>query len=98
MPRPGPDAGRRAVEGDSIAGTAYGSISRSLQRRRAELAALMEAGGTGATVARSYQAGHPFEPDVTDDEVNAAVAEAKAGGARRSARKARSPRRPRRDG
>jgi len=78
MPRPGPDAGRRAVDVDSPAGVAYGSLSRSLRRRRAELVALVEAGETASTAARSYEAEHPLEPEVTPGEVHAAVAEARA--------------------
>ena len=77
MVRPGPDAGRRAVDEDSTAGVAYGAISRSFRRRRAELAALMEAGGTADGVAKSYGADHPLEPVVTTDEIEAAVVEAK---------------------
>jgi hypothetical protein len=78
LPRSGPDAGRRAVDEDSPAGVAYASLSRSIRRRRAELVALVEAGGTAATVAKSYRAEHPLEPDVTADEIDAAVAESRA--------------------
>jgi hypothetical protein len=77
LPRPGPEAGRRTVTADSPAGAAYSSISKSLRRRRAELVALAEAGETAASIARVYQAEHPLEPVVTDDEVAAALAEAK---------------------
>jgi hypothetical protein len=77
LPRPGPEAGRRAVTADSPAGAAYGSISKSLRRRRAELVALAAAGETAPTIARVYQAEHPLEPVVTNDEVAAALAEAK---------------------
>jgi hypothetical protein len=84
LPRPGPDAGRRAVEEDSPAGVAYGTLSRSLRRRRAELVDLVEAGGTTSSVAEAYQAEHPLEPVVTTDEVDAAVAEAKAKAAHKS--------------
>jgi hypothetical protein len=77
LPRPGPDSGRRAVTEDSPAGVAYGSISKSLRRRRAELVAMMEAGGTASTVARSYKAEHPLEPAVTEEEIFAALADAK---------------------
>lgn len=78
LPRPGPDAGRRAVDSDSEAGAAYRSLSRSIRRRRAELVALMEAGGTATSAARSYRSTHPLEPEVTPDEVETAVAEARA--------------------
>jgi len=88
LPRPGSDAGRRTVDADSAAGVAYGSLSRSLRRRRAELVALVEAGGTLSNVAKSYQLGHPLEPNVTAAEVDAAVAEAKAKSARLSTRMA----------
>jgi hypothetical protein len=91
MPRPGPEAGRRAVEEDSPAGIAYGTLARSLQRRRAELAALMRAGGTHSSVAESYEAEHPLEPKVTSEEIDAAVGEAGRIGARR-AKETPSPR------
>ena len=77
LPRPGPEVGRRAVEADSPAGVAYGSLSRSIRRRRAELVALVESGETASAAARSYQAEHPLEPEVTVAEVEAAVDEAK---------------------
>jgi hypothetical protein len=77
LPRPGAEAGRRAVTEDSSAGQAYGSISKSLRRRRSELAAMIGAGGTAASVARAYEAEHPLEPVVTADEVSAAVGEAR---------------------
>jgi len=73
LPRPGSDAGRRAVDENSQAGIAYGTLSRSLRRRRAELAALMEAGGTTLSAAMAYQADHPLEPAVTPEEIEAAV-------------------------
>jgi hypothetical protein len=85
LPRPGPDAGRRAVEGDSSAGVAYGSLARALRRRRSELVALVEAGETYSAAAESYRARHPLEPDVTSEEVEAAVASLKARTARRRA-------------
>ena len=84
LPRPGPEVGRRGVEADSPAGVAYGSLSRSLRRRRAELVALVESGETVSAAARSYQAEHPLEPEVTVAEVDAAVAEAKSRAARSS--------------
>ena len=79
LPRPAPDAGRRAIEADSLAGVAYGSLSRSLRRRRAELLALAEAGGTVSAIAKSYGADHPLEPEVTAAEVEAALTQANAG-------------------
>ena len=78
LPRPGPEASRRAVEDDSPAGAAYAAISRSLLRRRAELAALAGEGRTPRDVARAYRAEHPLEPAVTVAEVEAAVAGVKA--------------------
>ena len=78
LPRPGPDAGRRAIDEASLAGVAYRSLSRSLRRRRAALLALVEAGGTPSTVAKAYQAEHPLEPIVTPAEVETAVAESKS--------------------
>lgn len=78
LPRPGPEAGRRAVDSNSHAGVAYRSLSRSIRRRRAELVALMEAGGTATSAAKSYRSAHPLEPEVTVDEVKTAVAEARA--------------------
>jgi hypothetical protein len=87
LPRPGPDAGRRAVEEDSLSGTAYASLARALRRRRTELAELAEAGGTFPSVAKAYQEGHPQEPVVTALEVELAIAEAKARVTRASTRK-----------
>ena len=84
LPRPGPEAGRRAVDDQSPAGLAYASISRSLRRRRAELAALAKAGGTAASVAKAYEADHPLEPGVSAGEVDAAVAQAQSVAGRRS--------------
>lgn len=84
LPRPGPDAGRRAIEEDSHAGVAYGTLSRSLRRRRAELVALMDAGGTPSSVATAYQAEHPLEPAVTAEEIEVALGEARGAGARPS--------------
>jgi hypothetical protein len=78
LPRPGPDAGRRAVTSDSPAGAAYSSISKSLRRRRAELVAMMQDGGTADSVALAYQTDHPLEPAVTADEIAAALSEARA--------------------
>jgi hypothetical protein len=66
------------VEEDSPAGVAYGTLSRSLRRRRAELVLLMEAGGNPATVAARYQDDHPLEPAVTAEEIEAALTEAKS--------------------
>ena len=77
LPRPGPEAGRRNIDKDSATGVAYGTLSRSLRRRRAELVALVRAGGTASTLASSYRAEHPLEPEVTPGEVKAALAEAK---------------------
>ncbi|MGA8303831.1 MAG: hypothetical protein WA691_10055 [Thermoplasmata archaeon] len=84
LPRPGPETGRRTVDEDSTAGIAYGSIARSMRRRRSELVALMEAGGTVATAAQAYASGHPLEPHVTTEEIDAAVAEAQAFRARKA--------------
>ena len=78
LPRPSPDAGRRAVEEDSPAGMAYGSLSRLLRRRRAFLVALLEEGEPASTLAATYRRGHPLEPEVSDAEREAAIAEAKA--------------------
>ncbi len=78
LPRPGPDAGRRTVDEASPAGVAYAALSRSFRRRRAELVSLAEAGGTRSSIARSYQVEHPLEPEVTDSEADAAIAEARA--------------------
>jgi hypothetical protein len=94
LPRRSPDAGHRSVDDDSVAGTAYGILSRSLRRRRAELVALMEAGGAVETVASAYQAQHPLEPAVSREEIEAAVNEAKSGTARTDARVAQPRHRP----
>jgi hypothetical protein len=77
LPRPGPEAGRRNIDKGSATGVAYGNLSRSLRRRRAEIVALVKAGGTPSTIATSYRAEHPLEPEVTPGEIRAALAEAK---------------------
>jgi len=78
LPRHGPEAGRRAIEEASPAGVAYGSLSRALRRRRAELVGLAEAGETPTGIAKSYQSEHPLEPEVTATEVAAALRDAEA--------------------
>jgi hypothetical protein len=80
LPRSPPESGRRAVTEDSPAGLAYSSISKSLRRRRAELAALVDGGVSFADAARAYQADHPLEPIVTISELEEAVAEFPARG------------------
>jgi hypothetical protein len=85
LPRPGPEAGRRNIDKDSATGVAYGALSRSLRRRRAELVALVKAGGTASTLASSYRAEHPLEPEVTPGEIEAALAEARVAAGRTSA-------------
>ncbi|MGB6442013.1 MAG: hypothetical protein WBF81_01790 [Thermoplasmata archaeon] len=77
LPRAGPDSGRRAVDEDSLAAAAYGSLARSLRRRRAELIALLESGEPPEGVAVTYRSDHPLESAVTTDEVDAALAESK---------------------
>ena len=97
MPRPGPDAGRRAVDDDSPAGVAYGSLSRSLRRRRAELVALVEGGHSSVSAALAYQKEHPLEPDVSVAEVDSAVAEARTRAARAISGRRPEARVPRRE-
>ncbi len=75
LPRPRPETGRRAVTPDSPAGVAYGSIAKSLRRRRAELVAMIDAGSTAAETARSYEREHPLEPVVTPEEIEVALAD-----------------------
>jgi len=84
LPRRHPDSGRRAVDPTSVAGVAYGKLSKSLRRRRAELVDLLRAGGSPTDLARSYESDHPLEPPVTSYEVEQALTEARV----------RSPRRP----
>lgn len=91
LPRPGPDAGHRTVDEDSVAGAPYGTLSRSLRRRRAELVALIGASDTADTVASTYGVRHPLEPRVTPEEIEAVLAEARAG-MTRTARKDEPPR------
>jgi hypothetical protein len=86
LPRPGPETGRRAVEEDSPAGVAYGTLSRALRRRRAELVALSREGTDPAEVARRYGREHPLEKPVTMDEIESALAGAAASIATTSAR------------
>jgi hypothetical protein len=94
LPRPGPDAGHRTVDEDSVAGAAYGTLSRSLRRRRAELLALMDTRGTADTAASVYGTRHPLEPRVTPEEIEAVLAEAKTR-LTQAARGDESPRRTR---
>ena len=77
LPRGSPEAGHRAPDADSPAGAAYGKLSKSLRRRRAELVALAEAGAERRDIAKSYESLHPLEPTVTKDEVELAISEAK---------------------
>jgi hypothetical protein len=74
--------GGRSVEPDSSSGVAYGSLARSLRRRRTELAALFEEVGSFAGVVAAYQSKHPLEPDVTRIEFEAALADAGGKGSR----------------
>lgn len=76
LPRPSPDAGRRTVDNDSLAGTAYGSLARSLRRRHAELVELVKTTGSTAAALETYHDRHPLEPKVTDSEIEAAAVEA----------------------
>jgi hypothetical protein len=79
LPRPGPEAGLRGLEEGSPAGIAYGSLSRSLRRRRSRLVELVKEGMPRSTLAEAYQAEHPLEPKVTADEVELAASEALTG-------------------
>jgi hypothetical protein len=96
LPRPAPETRGRAVTDDSPAGVAYHALSKSLRRRRAELASLVESGMSAADAAKSYQADHPLEPIVTRDEIDVAVAGAKTVAERRSPKtsEARRPSHP----
>jgi hypothetical protein len=85
LPRPPPEAGRRAVAEDSPAGIAYSALERSLRRRRGDLVALIESGASPSAVAKAYESDHPLEPAVTPDEIRVAVAEAKRRPQRRPA-------------
>jgi hypothetical protein len=84
LPRPAPEAGRRAIDEESTAGAAYGTLSRSLRRRRAELVELVEAGATPAVAAASYQRDHPLEPGVTVSEIEIALESARASTSKRA--------------
>ncbi|MGI0070474.1 MAG: hypothetical protein ACRECT_00095 [Thermoplasmata archaeon] len=97
LPRAGHETGRRAVEEDSPAGLAYGTLSRSLRRRRADLVALMEGGESSAGAAQAYDAAHPLEPRVSDEEIDTALSEVRPGSTRKTssyARRGRAPPRP----
>jgi len=65
------------MEDDSPAGVAYASLARSLRRRRAELIELIEAGAAPTEAAQRYQRDHPFEPLVSQEELEAARAGAR---------------------
>ncbi len=73
LPRRDPDSRYRAVDEDSAAGVVYRNLAQSLRRRRAELLALAEAGGTPASIAAQYEAAHPLEAPVSDREAQLAV-------------------------
>jgi len=79
LPRSGPDAGRRAVDGGSAAGAVYQSISRRARRRRLEILALVHSGLAPAVAATAYSRDHPLELEVTVREVELAVASEKPG-------------------
>jgi hypothetical protein len=83
LPRSHPEAGRRAVTADSAAGVAYGSIAKSLRRRRDELAAMVEQGRSPREAAAAYQADHPLEPPVATEEIEAAISTRKRAASRR---------------
>ena len=76
LPRPSPEAGRRAVDKDSAAGSVYGSLARSRRRRRSELVALLESTGSPTGAVEAYHARHPLEPRVSNAEIEAALAAA----------------------
>jgi hypothetical protein len=78
LPRRSPETGHRAVDENSTAGVAYRKLSKTLQRRRAELVALAEAGGTPSSIAKSYESNHPLEQPVSTHEIETAVAAASA--------------------
>jgi len=84
LPRGSPEAGHRAPDENSPAGAAYGRLSKSLRRRRAELVALAEAGAERRDIAKSYECLHPLEPTVTQDEIALAVSEAATRASRRT--------------
>jgi hypothetical protein len=73
LPRRSPEAGQRAPDEGSSAGTAYRRLSKSLRRRRAELVALASSGDSPSTIAKSYESVHPLEPVVTKEEIELAV-------------------------
>ncbi len=82
LPRRNPEAGHRAVEENSPAGVAYRKLSRSLQRRRDELADLADGAGPPAAIAEAYESAHPLEPPVSPTEIEAAIERARAHRAR----------------
>jgi hypothetical protein len=79
LPRRDPEAGFRAADESSAAGTAYRKLAQSLRRRRAELFALAAAGGTPSSIAAEYQSKHPLEAPVSTREIEAAVQAARDG-------------------
>ena len=83
LPRRNPEAAHRAPDETSMAGLAYGKLTKSLRRRRAELAILAETGASVSSIAKSYESVHPLEPPVSTKEIEAALGQARVRGSRR---------------
>lgn len=73
LPRRDPDAGRRAVDPDSLAGRAYGSAARLLRRRREDLRELAEQRLSPEAIIDRFDRDHPAEHPATLEEVRAVI-------------------------
>ena len=71
LPRPGAEAGRRAVDERSAAHAVYRSLARRAAQRRDDLVALLRSGLTPERAAARYTRDHPLEPEATVSEVTA---------------------------
>ncbi len=73
LPRSGPEAGRRAVDGSSASGAVYQAIARRTRRRHDEILEAVRSGLSPQEAATTYNRNHPLEREVTVTEVTAVV-------------------------
>lgn len=77
LPKRDADAGRRAVDGESLAGRAYRAHDRAERQRDGELGDLAAEGLSEHEILVRYEQSHPFERAVTREEVRRAVGRAR---------------------
>ncbi len=73
LPKRDRDAGYRAIDPGTPAGTAYAALGRAARRRREELLDLVRQGLSSPRIVEIYRVAHPLEPVVTSDEIRALV-------------------------